>query len=335
MGFKRSVKYHAAALFHETGVLKRLCRAAAANGALVLAYHRVLPSPADEKHYVQPGMYVSVDSFEKHLDCLRSRFNVIPLVELRRRLSDGEDISGCCCLTFDDGWLDNYRYAFAVLEKYQLPATVFLATGFVGSERLFWPDELAFFLAGMTVEELVRKTPELAEPLKRSGHRPHRPVPLDEVIELLKTWPQDDRERFLAALRRDGGAACPERLLMSWDEARSMQASGLVDFGSHTQNHVLLDQASAPEVKRELEQSRRDIHDQLGVETDLFAYPNGNYTPAHLSALTRAGYRAAVTTRKGWVSRRDNPYEISRICMHEDVSHTIPLFLSRLHFRGF
>ena len=122
---------------------------------------------------------------------------------------------------------------------------------------------------------------------------------------------------------------------MNWDEIRGMQASGLIEFGAHTHSHVMLDQVSLAEAEQEIQLSRDEIERQLGVAPTLFAYPNGNYTPELEALLVRHGFKAAVTTRKDWLKMGVSLFRIPRIGMHEDVSNTIPLFLSRLLFKRF
>lgn len=41
------------------------------------------------------------------------------------------------CITFDDGYLDNYAHAVPILERYQVPAAFFVSTGIVGTDRRF------------------------------------------------------------------------------------------------------------------------------------------------------------------------------------------------------
>lgn len=108
-------------------------------------YHRVLASRDSEQVFVQPGMYVLSETFQRQVAFLKENFKIVSLEEMVERIKNRRDISRCCAITFDDGWKDNFCHAFPVLEKFSLPATIFLATGFVGTKRLFWPEEVTYY----------------------------------------------------------------------------------------------------------------------------------------------------------------------------------------------
>ncbi|MDD2541266.1 MAG: polysaccharide deacetylase family protein, partial [Desulfuromonadaceae bacterium] len=116
------------------------------NKVFILMYHRVLASGGNQPYFVQSGMYVSASSFEKQIAFLRDRFEVVFFEDLVEKVLNGGDIRGHCAITFDDGWRDNYTEAFSILAKYRVPVTIFLATGFVGTDRMFWPEELCYYL---------------------------------------------------------------------------------------------------------------------------------------------------------------------------------------------
>lgn len=303
------------------------------NFSFILSYHRVYQPFHNHKNFVQPGMFVFVDTLKKQFLFLKSNFTVLPLFELIHRLEIGLDTSNCCAITFDDGWLDNYTFAYPVLKELQLPATIFLATGFIGTDRLFWPEELSSCLQGLESVDKSRYDKILQLIL---GNVPASSEErLDKAIMALKSWEPQKREDFLAGLRLAPQLSVAGRMLMNWDEVREMQASGLIEFGAHSHNHVMLDQVSLAEAEQEIKLSRDEIEHQLGVAPTLFAYPNGNYTPELEVLLIRHGFKGAVTTRKDWFGKGDSPFTIPRIGMHEDVSNTIPLFLARILFKRF
>lgn len=76
---------------------------------------------------------VSPEAFEKQMQYLVSRkVTFLKLSELVRRLSTRESIANCICITFDDGYEDNYTNVYPILAKYRIPAAIFLTTSKMG-----------------------------------------------------------------------------------------------------------------------------------------------------------------------------------------------------------
>jgi len=310
------------------------------NNAVIFMYHRVLPQDLAQGADipVQPGMYVTPASLRLHLIYLKAHFLIISLAELVRRLQAGEDISRCAVVTFDDGWQDNYAYAFPVFKELKVPVTIFLASGFVGTSRWFWPEEISW--AVLSVRKKRVDMSLLPDALSRIMRREaHINMEVEGIIELIisemKSWDETQRLSVAnsCALLREKTAGESERLLMNWDEAREMLQSGLVNFGSHTVSHAMLDQLPLEQVQRELVECATDIHSEIDVSAELLAFPNGNYTQKVLSKLPSSGITAAVTTKRGLVNESSPLLELPRIAVHEDVSHTQALFQWRLFVR--
>ena len=100
---------------------------------LCLLYHRVNPIPDDIYH-----LTVSPHNFEEQIRYLKDHFPILRFEEDWTR--GGQD---GVVITFDDGYGDNHEYALPVLEKYHVPATIFVSTGYVDSGREYWWDEIA------------------------------------------------------------------------------------------------------------------------------------------------------------------------------------------------
>jgi peptidoglycan/xylan/chitin deacetylase (PgdA/CDA1 family) len=100
----------------------------------ILVYHRVCPL-----YYKKEIIYANVypEEFNKQMIYLKTHFEVITVSEYLERISY-ENLTGKeICLTFDDGFKDNYLYAFPILKEYGLRATFFLTTGYIGGNTLF------------------------------------------------------------------------------------------------------------------------------------------------------------------------------------------------------
>jgi len=333
------VKYAAAAVLKACGLLSLFEKISVRNKAFVLMYHRVLDLDECQDISVQPGMFVSKKSFDRQLAYLMNKYEIIFVEELAKRIINGDNIDQTCAITFDDGWLDNYTIAFPILKKYKVPATIFLTSGFVGTDKIFWPEELCFYLDVIEEDFTGYKglLPSVARFFGeiRTFRRQNRVMYFDKCIDVLKGFQAQDRSDVLAYLRENNILLPMPRQMMKWEEVKEMYASGYVRFGAHTVSHELLDQVSTQIAEDEIRTSKNDIEKQVGCSVSSFAYPNGNYRESTLDILENAGFVCAVTTRKGFTDLATNQYKIPRIPLHEDVSKTVSMFAARLLFRAF
>lgn len=322
-----------------TGVLSLAERMSFSRNALVLMYHRILEEPLKQPFFVQEGMFVKASNFDKQLEFLKGRFKLVFLDELVDKIQCGGNIGGLCAITFDDGWRDNYTEAFPLLKKHGVPATVFLATGYVGTDRFFWPEEISLFLEkfnhGQSGHEHL--PPAMIRFLRERStcQTKRRIIQPDWCIDILKGLPLLERTEILEFFRGHFRLATIPRQMMDWEEARMMLSSGLVRFGAHTVSHEMLDQVSLQKAQHEIETSKADIEYHLGCRVRTFAYPNGNLTDDICRILEGSGFSGAVTTRKGLLAPVTPLMKMPRVAIHDDVSSTVPMLRSRMLCRRF
>lgn len=114
--------------------LKRRAYSTLQSRALILMYHRVLPCVEDDPF----NLKVSNEHFDEHMAFLSSHYKVLSLEKLIDQLQRGRlNQHRAVTITFDDGYFDNYNYAFPVLKKYGLHATIFLATDYIEQQKPF------------------------------------------------------------------------------------------------------------------------------------------------------------------------------------------------------
>jgi hypothetical protein len=152
-GGKRAV----ARAMQATGIFAMRQRRALHHHAVVLAYHRLLPAGADT--WSHPGIIVTPEAFDAQMRLLTQEFRVLTLQEFEHHLSTSTPFEpGSCLVTFDDGWLDTYTRAWPILQRWKVPAVVFLPTRFIGSQETFWQEHLGMLLAGVAAR-LARGAP--------------------------------------------------------------------------------------------------------------------------------------------------------------------------------
>ena len=116
--------------------------------------------------------------------------------------------------------------------------------------------------------------------------------------------------------------------LMGWETIHRLKGEG-VTFGAHTRTHPFLSRLSPDAARDEIYNSKLQLEEELHVQVDFFCYPYGNYDSKTIDAVKHAGYKLAVTTKRGLVHKGDNIFEVRRSFIR---THTNPfLFLCRLH----
>jgi peptidoglycan/xylan/chitin deacetylase (PgdA/CDA1 family) len=265
---------------------------AAAGSTVVLMYHRVADEGPDP-HALQ----VAPTRFARQLDVLRRRVEVVPLADV---LSPGS--SARAAITFDDGYRDNLLCAKPLLHDLGLPATVFVTSGYVGSEQGFWTDRLAALLLGGELPaahlsvELMGVRLLIDVHTARARERAYRFVqrrlyPLDpDAIELA-----------LAALSAAAGtqpAVDRAALPMDVDQLRELARDGTITIGAHGVTHARLASLDTAAQRVELADSRRRLEELVGRAVPACAYPYGTVEAIDDTsvAIARELYDLAVTT---------------------------------------
>jgi peptidoglycan/xylan/chitin deacetylase (PgdA/CDA1 family) len=271
-----------------------------------LAYHRVLPLQSGAAYPLDVDLVsASPSEFDSQMDYVRTRMTPLSLAEVAARLDCGEPLPPrAVAVTIDDGFRDAFVHAYPVLRRHGVPATVFLSTGFVDSGEPFWFELAAHLLMSVPPHSLELPGRRLRLPSgdsvaeRRAGSR--------ELLTGLKQLGGAERDPLLRDWSRQfstllGPATLEHLRPVSWAEAREMSGGG-VDFGSHTVTHPTLASLRDDEARRELEDSKRRLEQQLGRAVCALAYPlgmPGSYDARIKSLAEQAGYRLAMSYLPG------------------------------------
>jgi peptidoglycan/xylan/chitin deacetylase (PgdA/CDA1 family) len=294
---------------HRAGVSGGLALAAgwARRAFPILTYHRV------NDHQDPFFGALPTHVLERQARYLARHYAVLPVEELVDRMAEGTLPRNAAAITFDDGYRDTMTHAAPILARHGLPATVFLATGFIGTTDVPWHDRLAtaFKLSPRSSvvahsgEELVIDTVDgrLAALARTRAH--------------LKTMGEEQFRRAFNRLLENLGASdqrSPQNAMLSWDDVHALRGLGFV-IGAHTVSHPILSRVSPERARAEILGSREMIQGACGAAPRAFAYPNGrsaDYTAGVVDMVRAAGFSCAVTTRFGLNTARTSPWELQR-----------------------
>jgi peptidoglycan/xylan/chitin deacetylase (PgdA/CDA1 family) len=281
-------------------------------GAVVLGYHRVASTDWDPLR-----LAVSPDHFASQVEVLKSSHQIVSLGELATRHAAGERLERYAVLTFDDGYRDFADTVLPIIATLDVPATVFVATGFTG--RIFWWDEVAALLApdgGAQTRLEISSEPDGPWHFDGLDRHDQRTGTARAICNRLACSNETDIQSVIGQLRAWAGArreSRPDGAAMSRAQLQVLAAHPLVEIGAHTVSHGCLAQL-APEAQRaEIEQSKADLASLAGVAVSVFSYPNGSYSPETPNLVEQLGFSCACTSVEGAFSSRTDRYRIPRI----------------------
>jgi peptidoglycan/xylan/chitin deacetylase (PgdA/CDA1 family) len=294
----------------------RWVRARLLGGALILGYHRVA--------HIRDDAYevcVSPANFAEHLENLRKYANPIKLSKLVEYLQAGSLPPHSVAVTFDDGYVDNLYEARPLLEKYAVPATVFVCTGYAGRE--FWWDELERLVMASQAdpqslhlqvgESRFNWDPPIGDP-EAAGWSVRRRFRhalyyfllslniehLNQAMDTIRSW----------AGLQPGEPANPRA--MTHQELVQLADGDLIELGSHTRHHPMLSILSSEGQREEIISGKQDLETVLGRPVRGFAYPNGRAFDSAKQIVREADFAYACTSLHDVVRPSSDMYELTR-----------------------
>jgi peptidoglycan/xylan/chitin deacetylase (PgdA/CDA1 family) len=262
---------------------------------------------------------------ETQIAYIRHHFQVVPLTHGLEMLETGSLGRPTVAITFDDGYQNNYDVAFPILQQYDCPATIFLTTGYIDSDRVPWFCRLNLALGLTSRRSLVwnNKYFDVSNAWQRSQtsialHRllkTHHPYSIDTLV--------DDICRLLGVdAYRKFEPGSPYHMLRT-DAIRALVRSGLIDCGAHTHNHAILSRLLPGEQQEEISSSIRLVETITGRTCKVFAYPNGSpgdYDNSSMTQLRTSGLGIAVSAISGPNSKGGSLLELRRYGIGSDLS---------------
>jgi len=292
---------------------------------LIFTLHHVHPGSAEPEPFAPNRILeVTPEFVDAVLDQVgEAGLDVIALDEAVDRVERGQD-RRFVCFTFDDGYRDNLQYAYPLFKRRGLPFTLYVPTAYPeGNGELWW----------MALEEVIARTNnEIALQRDRKTWRLSTATVTDkerafeQVYWWLRAIDEESQRRAVLSLAERYGvdlrAECREEV-MTWDEIRTIAADPLVTIGAHTKDHYAIAKLTEREAMDQMVGSADRIEQELGQRPAHFAFPYGDpgsAGPRDFALAAQAGFKTAVTTRKGMLfpDHRNHLTALPRVSLNGD-----------------
>ena len=280
---------------------------------VVYMFHRVIPKEHDRLTHFD-NLSVTPEYFREFILSKQNKQGFISLNDLPGRL--GRRIKRSekpfALITFDDGYRDNYDYAFPILQQTNTPFTIFLTCNFIDNKR---PFNYPFIL-----ERIIYNNSQLF--LDGKCYRCVDMEQKNEVYKLLEkevlTWKYEGFEdKFKTYFANYINDDVYEDNMLTWEQVKEMQDCGLCDIGAHTMSHCRLSNLSIKELEYELGESKKIISQKIGKDIKCMSYPYGlsNDTNGNVFKVTKeTGYDYSFLSYGGVIRKTQMDYfQIKRL----------------------
>lgn len=278
----------------------------------ILLYHRIVELEDDPF-----DMAVSPKNFESHLATICERYRPVSLLNLVRDQLQGEVHPSSVALTFDDGYADVVRYGLPLLEKYQVPATIYMISDCLGESP--WWDELILHILKCPVLPQNLKFDLGSQEVSFSIKGLTRKEILKRIYPVFQTLSPGGHSDALDQLR--GQVECSidlnDHRLMEKREMIALAQHPLITLGAHTMNHVQLATLQNKAQHREVGRSIDKIGEAVNQQIETFSYPFGisgrDFNQCSIEAVRKKGLSHSLAADMNVVTAKSDPFRLPRL----------------------
>lgn len=260
----------------------------------ILMYHRFGQDNADGR--------IGQKLFEQQvMELKKGGFNIVPLSIAASAIRGEIPMQkNMIVLTIDDGYADFYRYAYPILKKHGLPATFYVTTGFVDRKLWLWPDRLTYILEQSQCYEYIFAAAGVKKHYDLKNEGPYGPL-WQKIVRHCLALPDEDKNNFLDEFASALAVEVPavpidDYTAVTWEELKEMAANG-IEIGAHTITHPAVSKINPENLTYEIDDCKKRLEEQLGIEVSNFCYPNGqptDYNHQVMQAIEAAGFKSAT-----------------------------------------
>jgi len=286
----------------------------------ILMFHRVLPETEKLRIHNHKSLEITPEHLENIIDFFKKRnYEFISLDDLVAiRSSPSRRKRKCVVFTFDDGYIDNYLYAYPIFKKNNIPFTIYVATNLPDSKATLW----WYLLEDMVVNRAsVRMEMDGAEMTFRTETIKEKEIAFNKIRYWFALADEEKLSILLNSLFRGSEeqiAAKTKELSMTWQQIGDLSKDPLVTIGSHTVNHFPLNSLTAEKSTYEILESKKIIESHIKKEVKHFCYPLGSHGIKEIEILAKTSYVTATTIKMANIfsENLDHPFSLPRIMIN-------------------
>lgn len=300
-------------------LLKLKSRVLYGRPVLVTMYHRVNNVVGEKlKH-----LTVDIETFEKQLCFFKENYQILRLSDNWNSLQKTGIV-----ITFDDGYADNIINALPLLEKYQIPATIFVTTFNINNKKEFWWDRFELDYSNCEGQFYF---PEIDEKVSKSEYSN------EYISAYLHKLSNEEKESWLVKFEKLNNITFIDSdnfRSLSKEELDRLVAHPLIDIGIHTHNHYSFGELNYEEQKKEMHFSIKKLEELEVRYLKYLALPYGAYNLETLRVVDELGFMGMLLANNNFSNAKNkSSKKINRILLPNIKGNQLVSYMDRFDFK--
>ncbi|WP_028671355.1 polysaccharide deacetylase family protein [Saccharospirillum impatiens] len=262
----------------------------------------------------------------------QQNYHPISLRTLIEHLREGTPLpTRAVAFTMDDGFYDQAEIAIPIFQEFQVPVTVFIATGLPDNEWWSWDYKLEYLIMSRMKGGQKLHIGSQAWQLENTNKNTRRAC-LRSVRSFIKGQDGTGHDDYVDDISQQLGCDLPPLpppayRAISWSQARALESQG-VEFGPHSHRHNILQAQSLTDAEREIRHSWSRLKAELKHPLPVFCYPTGrtgvDFGPREMAIAQHIGLRAAFSADAGYIDlgpdAKNNLFALRRFAFPEKLN---------------
>jgi peptidoglycan/xylan/chitin deacetylase (PgdA/CDA1 family) len=264
---------------------------------------------------------MDVNLFNKCIEYISNKYQVVLFEEIAFSDELINAKNKYATIMFDDGYKDNIEYAAPILQKHNVKAPFYVVTDSINNNVLTWTHILEYIFQFTDVINIELDFDFLPKEFKviKLNSIEDRIKFINKFKPFIKTIPHENRQLILSQIFRSFKDVDLPRIMMSWEDLRQLKRCGHY-IGSHTVTHSMLGTMSdKKEIRKELEDSRVDIRNNLGHFPITISYPVGSFNKTTKEISKEVGYKIGLAVKQNVFNpKKEDLFEVPRIELYNE-----------------
>lgn len=283
---------------------------------IIICYHGV---SNEKKHPIINfnGKHINSKIFDKQIKYISTKCIPISMKQVYFNLKNKLPFKKrSVCVTFDDGFKNNFKVATKILEKYNVPAIFYLCPGSIDKKEMFWVDKIEASIAFSKEKKIdfffkkkysfnisnIKKKKEAIKKFKIICKRlsdKDKDMIIKKIIYSTKVKPSQNLHN--------------DYKVLSWNEIRKIVKNKLFDVGGHSMNHSIFTNMNIDEADRDIKKTKKIIFRNTSVSVKHFSYPEGKSNKSVANLMKKNGILTCPIANGKVNNHLQNPYNLKRV----------------------